>query len=183
MNVSGSAANKHMGNRLDSVLEDEAQLANKANASRLQSLLHCGVLGCRHRHYRVGGVHVLPPWPQYKPQFQDEYWRDVPAKGLSPAVIGRRGASMPNSQLDLTATLMHLSHIGAIRLDAGSYEAPSKGFLGMGGSKTVNDTTSRAFLAGKKRSSTLLDKKTMDLVFKKLLAGADSPGLAPFSSS
>ena len=46
MNVSGSAANKHMGNRLDSVLEDEAQLANKANASRLQSLLFIVVCSC-----------------------------------------------------------------------------------------------------------------------------------------
>ena len=26
--------------------------------------LYCGVPGCRHRHYRVGGVHVLPPWPR-----------------------------------------------------------------------------------------------------------------------
>ena len=76
---------------------------------------------------------------EYEPQFQDEYWRDVPAKGLSPAVIGRLWRFDAESPNDLTATLMHLSYIGAIRLDAGSYEAPNKGLFGMGGSKTVND--------------------------------------------
>ncbi len=57
--------NKHMGNRLDSVNSGMNQLANKANASRLQSLLFIVVcLVAAIRHYRVGGVHVLPPWPR-----------------------------------------------------------------------------------------------------------------------
>ena len=111
---------------------------------------------------------------EYKPQFQDEYWRDVPAKGLSPAVIGRLWRFDAESPNDLTATLMHLSHIGAIRLDAGSYEAPNKGLFGMGGSKTVNDYYITRLPGWEEKVVDPIDKKTMDLVFKKIAKGADS---------
>ena len=175
MNVSGSAANKHMGNRLDSVLEDEAQLANKANASRLQSLLFIVVCLVAAIGVIVWAVFMFfRHGREYKPQFQDTYWRDVPAKGLSPAVIGRLWRFDAESPNDLIATLMHLSHIGAIRLDAGSYEAPNKGLFGMGGSKTVNDYYITRLPGWEEKVVDPIDKKTMDLVFKKIAKGADS---------
>ncbi len=98
----------------------------------------------------------------------------MPAKGLArsyPGVCGAFDAESPN---DLTATLMHLSHIGAIRLDAGSYKRPAR-FLGMGGSKTVNDYyITRLPGWGKKRSSTLLIKDDGPRIQEKLPRGADS---------
>lgn len=69
---------------------------------------------------------------------------------------------------------MHLSHIGAIRLDAGSYEAPNKGLFGMGGSKTVNDYYITRLPGWEEKVVDPIDKKTMDLVFKKIAKGADS---------
>ena len=113
MNVSGSAANKHMGNRLDSVLEDEAQLANKANASRLQSLLF--IVVCL-----VAAIGII-------------VW----------------------------AVFMFFRH----------------------GREYKPITTSRAFLAGKKRSSTLLIKRRWTSYSRKLPRVPIPCGLALFSSS
>ena len=41
---------------------------------------------------------------------------------MHPAVIGRLWRWDRESQDDFTATLMHLSHSGAIRIDRGTYQ-------------------------------------------------------------
>ena len=59
---------------------------------------------------------------EHAPSFTDEYWRDVPDPRVHPAVIGRLWRWDRESQDDFTATLMHLSHSGAIRIDRGTYQ-------------------------------------------------------------
>lgn len=53
---------------------------------------------------------------EHKPSFDGEYWRDVPAKGLNPAVIARIWRWNKHDANDLTAVLMHLSNLGAVRI-------------------------------------------------------------------
>lgn len=63
---------------------------------------------------------------------------------------------------------MHLSCIGAIRIDAGSYEQPKS----FGGTRTVNDYYITR-LAGweEKVAGSRVDKRAMDLLFKRIAQG------------
>ena len=121
-NLSPESAALHQGeNRLDTVLKEEKDWSDQANRTRVLSLAF--VIGC-------GVVCVLLlAWAlrayfkygrEYQPRFTDEYWRDVPDPSIHPAAIGRLWRWDRESQDDFTATLMHLAHVGAIRIDAGS---------------------------------------------------------------
>ena len=63
---------------------------------------------------------------EYQPRFTDEYWRDVPDPSIHPAAIGRLWRWDRESQDDFTATLMHLAHVGAIRIDAAVTRNPAR---------------------------------------------------------
>ena len=120
-NLSPESAALHQGeNRLDTVLKEEKDWSDQANRTRVLSLAF--VIGC-------GVVCVLLlAWAlrayfkygrEYQPRFTDEYWRDVPDPSIHPAAIGRLWRWDRESQDDFTATLMHLAHVGAIRIAAG----------------------------------------------------------------
>ena len=122
-NLSGQAAKTHRDTaRLDTVLSEEQTWADQANRQRMLSLgfvIACGaicvllIVWALWRYFGYG--------KEYTPDFTDEYWRDVPDPALHPAVIGRLWRWDRESPDDFTATLMHLAHIGAVRIDKGSY--------------------------------------------------------------
>lgn len=173
--VSGASAHApvfHTGTRLDTVLAEEERLANQANADRIKSLLFIVVCLIVSAAVIVWALVVFfRHGREYKPEFTDTYWRDVPERGIHPAVIGRLWRWNGQSDQDFTATLMHLSCIGAIRIDAGSYEQPKS----FGGMRTVNDYYITR-LAGweEKVAGSRVDKQAMDLLFERIAPGADA---------
>ena len=105
---------------------------------------------------------------EHKPQFNEEYWRDVPEKGMHPAVVGRLWRWNSKSKNDFIATLMHLSSIGAIRLDAGSYEVRD------GGRSQVTNDYYITRLPGwrEKVAGSKLDERAMRFLFEKVAPGS-----------
>lgn len=53
---------------------------------------------------------------EHKPEFDGDYWRDVPDKGTNPALIGRLVRWNKPEANDLTAVLMHLSNLGVVTI-------------------------------------------------------------------
>ena len=107
---------------------------------------------------------------EYKPQFVEQYWRDVPDPGVHPAAIGRLWRWNSEDKSDFLATLMHLSSIGAVRIDAGSYEQ-AKGRS----SEQVNDYyITRLPGWQEKTAESPLDRKAIEIVFDTVAGGADS---------
>ena len=170
-NLSPESAALHQGeNRLDTVLKEEKDWSDQANRTRVLSLAF--VIGC-------GVVCVLLlAWAlrayfkygrEYQPRFTDEYWRDVPDPSIHPAAIGRLWRWDRESQDDFTATLMHLAHVGAIRIDAGSYEEPGA----FGRMKTVDDYYITRLPAADNVTDPI-DRQALDLLFGTLAGGADS---------
>ena len=167
-NVSLKTLRLHAGEqRLDSVLKEEKSWADKANTQRMMSFGY--VAGCAlvcllvlawalWAFFRYG--------KEYTPAFTDKYWRDVPSKGMHPAVIGRLWRWNRESTDDLTATIMHLAQTGAVRIDAGSYDAPAK----LGGMKPVNDFYITRLVDAQDVKDPI-DQATFKLLFNKIGAG------------
>ena len=132
-NLSDSAKQRNAGTEiLPSVLADEQAWADQANSERWLArayiifwcVLSLGlIIWAFIMFFRYG--------KELRPQFTDKYWRDVPEKDLSPAVIGRLMKWNKEDSSQFTATLMGLSAKGVIRIDKGSY-ADKRG-------KTVED--------------------------------------------
>ena len=171
-NLSPDAAKLHADEmRLDKVLADEEDWADQANRNRMQSLafvIGCGVLcvlliaWALWSYFRYGKEHA--------PSFTDEYWRDVPDPRVHPAVIGRLWRWDRESQDDFTATLMHLSHSGAIRIDRGTYQ-DQKSF---GRTETVEDYYLTRVPAVADAVENPIDRQALDLLFGTIAAGGDS---------
>ena len=171
-NLSPDAAKLHADEmRLDKVLADEEDWADQANRNRMQSLafvIGCGVLcvlliaWALWSYFRYGKEHA--------PSFTDEYWRDVPDPRVHPAVIGRLWRWDRESQDDFTATLMHLSHSGAIRIDRGTYQ-DQKSF---GRTEAVEDYYLTRVPAVADAVENPIDRQALDLLFGTIAAGGDS---------
>ncbi|MDJ1650009.1 MULTISPECIES: DUF2207 domain-containing protein [Gordonibacter] len=171
-NLSPEALKAHQGvARLEQAKTEEQAWADQANRERTNALLlliGCGVVcvlliaWALWSYFRYGREH--------KPDFTDEYWRDVPAPGVHPAVIGRLWRWNRESQNDFTATLMHLSHIGALRIDRGSYQEP-KAF---GRLETVEDYYFTRVPAVADAVTDPIDRATLDLLFDVIAGGTDS---------
>lgn len=169
-NLSAAALRTHSGEaRLDDVLEEEQAWADQANLDRMASLAF--VIGC------AVVCAALLAWAllmyfrngkEYEPAFKDEYWRDVPDKSIHPAVIGRLWRWDREDQNDFTATVMHLAHIGAVRIDAGKYEQP-----GLLGGKQVDDYFITRLVAAEEVEDRV-DRAAMDVLFNRIAQGADS---------
>ena len=171
-NLSAEAAKLHQNeSHLDEVLSKEEAWADEANRNRMMSLafvVGCGVIcvlliaWALWSYFRHGKEH--------EPDFTDEYWRDVPSPNVHPAVIGRLWRWDRESQDDFTATLMHLSHVGAIRIDRGSYEKPKK----FGGSETVEDYYLTRVPAVADAVTNPIDRHALDLLFNTIAGSRDS---------
>lgn len=168
-NLSGDALVNRDQQHLDTVLKEEQSWADDANRNRVLSLafiIGCGVLcvllvaWALRSYFKYGKEH--------EPDFTDEYWRDVPDPSVHPAVIGRLWRWDRESQDDFTATLMHLAHVGAVRIDAGGYDEP-----GVFGSKHVDDYYITRLPAADGLTDPV-DRAALDVLFGTIAGGADS---------
>ena len=103
-----------------------------------------------------------------QPDYTGEYWRDVPDPSVHPAVIGRLWRWDRESQDDFTATLMHLAHIGAVRIDSGSYPQP-----GVFGAKEVSDYYITRLPAADAVTDPI-DLQALALLFGQVAEGGDA---------
>ena len=167
-NLSLEARKAHQGvYRLDTVLSQEQSWADQANAQRAWSLLF--IVGLALACVAVLAVAVLlflRFGREYRPDFTGEYWRDVPERGTQPAVIGRLWRWDRESPDDFTATLMHLAHVGAVRIDKGSYADP-KGRL-------VDDYYLTIDYAVADALADPVEKATLELLFRRVGQGRPS---------
>lgn len=167
-NLSSEARKAHQGVfRLDTVLSQEQSWADQANAQRAWSLfLIVGLAVACAAVLAVAVLLFLRFGREYKPDFTDEYWRDVPERGTQPAVIGRLWRWDRESPDDFTATLMHLAHVGAVRIDKGSYADP-KGRL-------VDDYYLTIDYAVADALTDPVEKATLELLFRRVAQGRPS---------
>ncbi len=164
--VAASCARGSAG--LDSIVAEEQRQADAANAERsravlLSTLLVAGTCGLCALLLVVAVVFYIRRGREHAPQFEGEYWRDVPRKGLDPAVVGRIVRWNRRDAVDVTAQLVHLSAIGAVSLEKCTEET---------GRRRKEKETMRLRREGGAENLSGLDAKTLDLVFSKL-AGAD----------
>ena len=169
-NLSVEAAARYGGvSRLDDVLAEEQAWSDQANRDRMTSLAF--VIGCAAlcvlllvwglwAYFRFGREH--------KPDFTDEYWRDVPDPSVHPAVIGRLWRWDREDSDDFSATVMHLAHVGAVRIDSGSYQ--EKGLLR---ERTKEDYFITRLPAADAVENPV-DREALNLLFGRVAGGADS---------
>lgn len=103
---------------LQSMLAEEKKWQDEAAAKRLQMAMMIYIpFGVSALCLIVAIVLFLRYGKEYKPQTPLDYWRDVPEKGAHPAVIGRLWRWNKEDANDITATLMHLSNMGVVRIE------------------------------------------------------------------
>ncbi len=143
----------------------ETQLWNIANALALivpialsvLLIIMCIVLFLRHGK-------------EYKPQFNDEYWRDVPQKGIHPAVIGRLLRWDEEDANDLTATLMHMSAAGQISIDRTTTVRDRKILP----DKVEDDYVLTLLIDERPADMSDIDRRALDLIFDKVARGKNT---------
>lgn len=111
--VKAGAVNVHSGAHLEEALDEERDFIERpARRARMISD-GAGALG----GLSIVGVIVafVRYGKEYRPEFKEKYWRDVPDPDVHPATTARIW-SWGKKKNDVQITLMHLAHIGAIRL-------------------------------------------------------------------
>lgn len=148
--------------RLPTILDEERQWAEEANARREQARTVAAVgsavlLGAGFLVLVAAIAFKFTRGRSSRPQFQDTYFRDVPSSD-HPAVIAAfmEGGSVPDSAF--VATLMHLTDERVIEL---SLETTEK--RGLLGSKKKSDY--RMTLADPARAASAIDRAAIDLYF------------------
>ncbi|MGI6045396.1 MAG: DUF2207 domain-containing protein [Eggerthellaceae bacterium] len=107
---------------LDTVVNEEKNWSDQTSRAQFMTLVVTAIIGVVCLLLIAWALRMFFKYGKdYEPDFKDKYWRDVPAKGVHPAVIGRLWRWNEESNDDFTATLMHLSALGALRIDKGSY--------------------------------------------------------------
>ncbi|MEG0322744.1 MAG: DUF2207 domain-containing protein, partial [Raoultibacter sp.] len=170
-NLSGDGLALRNTSHLDEVLKEEQGWADQANRDRMLSLIFviaCGVISVL---LLAWAIWLYFRWGrEYKPDFTEQYWRDVPSDQDHPAVIARLWRWNRESNDDLTATLMYLSHKGAIQINKGSYEEPGS----LGRTKIVDDYYLTKVPAVAAELTDPIDKKAMEILFDVVAKGSDS---------
>ena len=169
-----SGLSQSSAGRLDSILSEEQQWADEANARRTRARILVWGTGALAAIAAVGTV-VLALLKKRKydrdnePDFKDKYFRDVPTSD-HPAVLGAlfNGGSVEGKEL--TATLMRLTDEGYISLE--KVTTKKKGLFG----DKVREDYRVTKLKGMPRSSGsardkathTVDSKTLSLLFKTI---------------
>ena len=159
--------------RLDSIMSQEQQWADQANAKREQARVLNGGIAAAGIALAVASVVVAVARKrryrrEHKPQFDDKYFRDVPSDD-HPAVLGALlNEGKPTSEC-MTAALMQLTDNGYAKLEV--VKRTERGFLGS--EKEAQDFlltrkqgNSRADKQGE--SSRKVDKWTADFLFREM---------------
>ena len=108
-------------NHLDTILGEEQKWADEANAKRdAARMLNYGIGGAGVLLAVVSAIFAATRRRKYKqshkPQFDDKYFRDVPTND-HPAILGALYHNGEPTTEDMTASLMRLTDIGAMKLD------------------------------------------------------------------
>ena len=164
-------------NHLDTILGEEQKWADEANAKRdAARMLNYGIGGAGVLLAVVSAIFAATRRRKYKqshkPQFDDKYFRDVPTND-HPAILGALYHNGEPTTEDMTASLMRLTDIGAMKLDL--VKETSKGFMGKEKSaeeyrvtRTDNYRDSRANDITRR-----LDEDTLDMLFRDLARKSD----------
>lgn len=164
-------------NHLDSVLQEEQKWADEANAKRDRArMLNYGIGGAAALLAVVSALFALSRRAKYKrshrPQFDDKYFRDVPT-GDHPAILGALYHDGEPTTEDMTAALMRLTDVGAMKLDL--VKESSKGFMGK--EKTTEEyrvTRTDAYRDTRANDVTrALDQDTLEMLFDDLARLSD----------
>ena len=111
------------GNATDSILTEEKQFADNANALRSRSLILVGVCIALPIIFLIVTIFLFFKFgKEYVPQFKDEYWRDLPDPDYHPAVVARNERWDKKDTSDISATIMHLHVNGFIAVESVSRE-------------------------------------------------------------
>lgn len=153
------------GKHLPEVLEEEQRWADEANArrDRARLLTYGGSAGLLATTLATifGSIAALTRYRRtHRPQFDDEYFRDVPSDD-HPAVLGALYRDGNPSDEDFTATLMRLTDLGAVRLDLVTLR--SKGLLGR--EKTRQDYRLTCLPQAADMSLDAIDRKALHTLF------------------
>lgn len=163
--------------RLDTICSEEQKWADEANAKRAMARtinFALGGVGAALSVFSV--VFALVMLGKYKAahkaQFDDKYFRDVPTSD-HPAVLGALYHDGKPTSSDLTASLMRLTDIGAMRLDL--IKNHKKGFMGrekVEEDYCVTELRSYSKVRGEDAAAEI-DGKTMRLLFGRLAPLSD----------
>ena len=163
---------------LEGILAEEKGWADEANRERMLAravsfgpggLSLVALIGCIVMFFRRGR--------EYKPEFQGDYWRDVPEKGMPPAAVGRVVRWNEESTNDFTATLMSLSARGYIRMEKRTVTVEKR----HGKTETVEDYV--LVPTGKSiEELTGLERKAYNFIFKTVGYNSGSVAFNDLSS-
>jgi uncharacterized membrane protein len=152
--------------RLDNIIAEETAWADKANQQRTVARIALGaVIAISLLLIAVALLLFFRFGKEYKPQFQDKYWRDYPSDD-PPAVLGALWKWGNIDTAEFTATLMSLSERGIVGIDKGSY-ADQRG-------KTVEDYVLTLNPAKASELKNPIDVAAIDLVFNKVAEGRNA---------
>ncbi len=150
--------------KLDSILSEEQQWADQTNQMRTTALIALIVAILISVLALVWALWSFVRYgKELKPQFTDEYWRDVPVKGEHPAVIGRLCRFDKEEPSDFTATILHLVNEGALLVNKGTYKVKRK---------TVEDYYLTRVDSYEPHDE--IDRKALSLLFDDIAGGEDA---------
>lgn len=122
--------------RLPSILSEEETWANQANKKRMQSLFFVGACCLVAVLFIALSIFLFFRYgKEYKPKFQDDYWRDAPEPGINPAIIGRLMRWNKKDTTDITSAIINLTSKDVLKIEP--VKTVKKGLLG--GQKEEDD--------------------------------------------
>ncbi len=170
-NLSLKSLRLHDGEqRLDTVLSEEKVWADKANSQRMMSLafmIACAAVCVI--AIVIALVLYFKYGKEYTPEFKNKYLDEVPEMGIHPAVVGRLWRWNRENASDLTATIMHLCQLGAVRVEAGSYRVSNKD-----GSTEEREDYCITRLVQPSSLEDPIDRAAMRLLFDRVANGQES---------
>lgn len=157
-----SSAKTHASSQWDSIMQEEAGWQREAQTKRIASALLLVVPLLLSVAMVVASIVMFRRHgKEHKPEFQGEYWRDVPAKGVHPAVVGRIWRWNEEDPNDLIVTMMHLGNQHVVSIDA-EQSVRQRKILG----DKVETTYRLTYHEDKAADLERIDYKALDAMFK-----------------
>lgn len=105
--------------KLPSILAEEEQFANDANAERIRNMLALGVIIAIPIILIIVFIILFFKYgKEYEPEFKGEYWRDAPDAEWHPIIVSRNESFGKENTSDLIASIMHLHALGVIQIES-----------------------------------------------------------------
>ena len=157
-----SSAKIHASSQWDSIMQEEAGWQREAQMKRIASALLLVVPLLLSVAMVVASIVMFRRHgKEHKPEFQGEYWRDVPARGVHPAVVGRIWRWNEEDPNDLIVTMMHLGNQHVVSIDA-EQSVRQRKILG----DKVETTYRLTYHEDKAADLECIDYKALDAMFK-----------------